>query len=110
MAASSSPLVLGIVADGLSFDVQLPQHQLGLRPHRDVLPGGHRERAGDQTGDAGKTNSADGGVGTGHAEDEGDIGDQAVADAEDGGAGSAPLQVPVTVRSATSSSVPSGSE
>ena len=39
----------------------------------------------------------DRGVGAGHAEDEGDVGDQTVADAEDRGAGSAPLQVPVSM-------------
>ena len=47
-------LHLGVVADGLAFDVKLPEHQLGLRPHRDVLAGGHREGTGDQTGDAGQ--------------------------------------------------------
>ena len=92
-----SPLVLGIVADGLSFDVQLPLHQLGLGPHGDVLPRRHRERPGDQTGDAGQSNRAHRRMGAGHAQDQGDVGDQAVADAEDGGAGSAPLQVAVTV-------------
>jgi hypothetical protein len=36
-------------------------------------------------------------MGTGHAEDEGDVGDQSVADAEDRSASSAPLEVPVSM-------------
>ena len=85
------------MTDGLSLDVELTKHQLGLRPHGDVLPRGHGEGTGDQTGDAGQADGSYRGMGAGHAEDEGDVGDQAVADAEDRGAGSSPLQVPVTM-------------
>ena len=100
-------LVLGIVADGLPLDIELPEHELGLRPHRDVLAGGHREGPGDQSGDAGQAHRAGRGVGPGHAQDEGDVGDQAVADPEDGGAGSPALQVAMAVLAATKGSVPS---
>ena len=90
-------LVLGVVADGLSLDIELALHQFGLGPHRDVLPGGHGEGPGHQAGDAGQTDRARRGMGTGHSQDEGDVGDQAVTDTEDGGARSAPLHVPVTM-------------
>ena len=36
------------------LQVQLPLHQLGLGPHRDVLAGGHREGPTEQAGEAGQ--------------------------------------------------------
>ena len=90
-------LVIRVVPDGLTLDVELPQHELGLRSHRDVLAGRHRKGSGQQPGDTGQPDGPGRGVGTGHAQDEGDVGDQAVAQPEHGGPWSPALEVAMTV-------------
>src|SRR5438309_1430324 len=55
----------------------------------------HREGAGDEAGEPGEPDDAGGGAGTGHPEDERDVGEQAVADAEHGRPRSASLDVAV---------------
>ncbi len=90
-------LVLGVVPDGLPLDVEFPQHELGLRSHRDVLTGGHREGSGHQPGDTGQPDGPGRSVCSGHAQDEGDVGNQTVAQTEHGGPRSPALEVAMTV-------------
>ena len=76
-----------------TLDVELVLEQLLLRRHGDELASGHREGAGDEAGEPGEPDDAGGGAGTGHPEDERDVGEQAVADAEHGRPRSASLDV-----------------
>jgi len=57
-----------------------------LRADRDVLPGGHRGRAGHEARDAGRHNRGAARVGSGNTNDDGRDRDDAVVCAEDGGA------------------------
>jgi hypothetical protein len=58
--------------------------QLALALHRDVLAGGHAERPGQETGDPGQQDEARvAGRGSGHAHDQRQVADKAVADPED---------------------------
>src|SRR5438105_11941915 len=78
-----------------TLDVELVLEQLLLRRHGHELARGHGEGAGDKTGEPGEPDDAGGGTGAGHPEDERDVGEQAVADSEDGSPRGAPLDIAV---------------
>ena len=65
--------------------------------HRQVLAGGHGEGPGHQAGQPGEADERPAGMGPGHPEDERDVGDQAVADPEDGGPQAAGVEVAMVV-------------
>ena len=90
-------LALGAVAERPALHLELALHQLALGRHGEVLAGRHGEGARDEAGHAGQAHDRRPRVGTGHAQDQGDVGDQAVADPEDGRPGAATPDVPVVV-------------
>ena len=67
-----------------SLERDLPLEQLALALHRDVLAGGHAERTREKARDAGQQDEARiARRGAGDAHHQGQVADQAVADAED---------------------------
>jgi hypothetical protein len=56
--------------------------ELELRPHRDVLPGGHRTRPGDQPGQPGEEHHVAADVPARHAGHQRQVGDEPVVEAE----------------------------
>ena len=90
-------LALGAAVERPALHLELALHQLALGGHGEVLAGRHGEGAGDQPGHPGQAHDRPAGVGAGHAEDQGDVGDQAVADPEDGRPGPATPDVAVLV-------------
>ena len=54
MAVSSRRSASGVRRERLALDVELALEELALGLHREVLAGGHRERAGHQAGHAGQ--------------------------------------------------------
>ena len=78
-----------------AFDLQLALQELGLRRHRHVLAGSHRERPRDQARQSGEQDHGGKRIRTGDTEDQRDIGEQAVADAEHRGARGATLEIAV---------------
>ncbi len=60
--------------------------ELALGAHGDVLAGPHRQCAGEEAGDAGEEDDRVRHARGADAEDEGEVGDEAVVGAEDGGA------------------------
>ena len=85
------------VAACIALELELALEQLGLHPHRVVLPRRHRDGAGDEPGEAGHAHDAGAGIGAGDAEDEADVRHQAVGHAEHRGAGGTALHVAVVV-------------
>ena len=90
-------LDVGVALELPALDRQLPLEQLLLGLHGAVLPRGHRHRAGDQAGEPSQADHAGAGIGPGHTEDQGDVGDEAVAGPEDRGPGHTALDVAVVV-------------
>ncbi len=88
-------LRLGMALQLGALDFELALQELGLRRHRDVLTGGHRESTGDQSGEAGEQHHRGRRVGGGDPEDQRDVGEQAVADPENRRARGAALEVPM---------------
>ena len=90
-----SGLVLRVALQLATLDLQLALQEFRLRGHRDVLPRRHREGAGDQARQPGEQDDRRDGVRAGNPEDQRDVGEQAVADAEDGGACGTTLEIAV---------------
>ncbi len=90
-------LRLGVAVELSPLDRELALQQLALRLHRHVLPRGHRERAGDETGNACGANDRSRGAGTRDAEDERHVRHEAVADTEHARSRHAPAHVSVVV-------------
>ena len=80
-----------------ALEVELVLEQLGLGLHGAVLAGGHGDRAGDPAGEPGEADHTGPRAGAGDAEDQRDVGHQAVAGPEHRGAGHAALDVAVLV-------------
>src|SRR5262249_28753534 len=76
-----------------ALDIELTLQELVLRLHRDVLTGGHRDGARDETGESGEPHDPGAGIGAGDAEDQRDVRHQAVADAEHRGSSAAAANV-----------------
>jgi hypothetical protein len=83
-----------ILRDLGGLNAQFAFEQLGLRAHRDVLPGSHRAGTGEQTGDARQAHYARLGHGARKAEDQRHVADQPVAHAKDRSTRPAALHVP----------------
>ena len=90
-------LPLGSAVDLLTLEFELALEQLGLSLHRDVLAGGHRERAAEKPGQARQLHHSHGRIRARHAEDQRDVRHEPVTDPEDGGSCAAPLDVAMVV-------------
>ena len=78
-------LLLGEGRQLLPLDGDLPLVELPLRLHRHPFAGGHGEGAGQQAGQAGQQDDVAVVGAAGHAEDQQEVRDEAVVDAEDAG-------------------------
>ena len=78
-----SGLVLRMSLELPTLDLELALQELRLRGHRDVLPRRHGKRARDEARQPGEQDDRRDRVRTRNPEDQRDVGEQAVADAED---------------------------
>ncbi len=77
-------LAFGTLREGLSFHIELALEELALGRHGEVLPRPHGEGAGDQTRHPDQPDDLAPGTGARDAEHQRDVGDQAVAQPENG--------------------------
>ncbi|GAA3158645.1 hypothetical protein GCM10017687_91000 [Streptomyces echinatus] len=90
-------LVLRVLAQLTTLDVEFSLDQLPLRGDGGVLARGHREGTGGQAGETGDDDGLLAHRPAGHARHQGEVGDQAVHRAEDGGTQPAAVDVAVRV-------------
>lgn len=76
----------GVAGEFAAFEVDFGVDEFVLGADGDVFAGGHGQGAGDEAGDAGEGDGVGVGAAGADAADEGDVGDEAVHGAEDGGA------------------------
>ena len=94
-AAQFFGLPLGALLQRLALHIDLSLEQLALGTHGEVLPRRHGEGSSHQPGHAGQADDPGAWTGSGDAQDQRHVGDQPVADPEDGGASTATPYVPV---------------
>ncbi len=85
--------MLGVVAQVLAKLREQPLQQIDLRGHRDILAHRHRGRSRHQRSQAGELHHVRAHLRARHAEDERDVGDQAVAHAQHRRAGRTALNL-----------------